>query len=119
MTDPIDAAGLLADIAGEQFKQMDTERQQFGERMAEQQKTIDASANRIMERLAFRRNPNAQQNSQPQYSKEVLDVANILTAYPKLVPVVNGVIAKLMKAMEVAFNEAAATYAPPTNGGGP
>ena len=102
-----DAAGLLADIAADQFNQMENERKEFSERMANQQKTVDASANRIMERLAMRRNPDA---NRPKYTLEVTKIADLLTAYPKLVPVVNSVIQQLLVTMEHAFDQAASQY---------
>ncbi len=108
---------LLSSMASGQMQQMEDEREIFHARMQDQNTQVSNSANRVVDRLNKRRQPPG-----PQYSPEITSIANILTQFPKLVPVVSAVIAKLMAEMDTAFNNAAAQYTqgitpPPTSGG--
>ena len=108
----LDLQGMLGELAAEQMEKMTAQQDEFGKRMTEQQKVVDLSANRIMERFTRRRPPGEPQAKK--YSPEVEKIADFLTAFPKLIPVVNNVIVQVTAAMESAFDNVAAKYNPPT-----
>lgn len=97
-------ADMLTKMAAEQFAQMQDQQTIFQDRMAEQNVQVNESANRVLDRMARRRNPG------PQYSEDVKKIANILTQHPQMVPVVNAVIVKIMASMQAAFQTEAAKY---------
>jgi len=80
---------MLSQIAGDQMVQMDEERKQFHERLMAGQAQVMGSENRVIDRLT-RRRPVAG----PQYPPEVKAIADMLVAFPTIVPTVKAVIMK-------------------------
>ncbi len=104
-TSKTEYAELIGDMAAEQLGQMEAERGEFDKRMEEQRKVMDDSAKRIIDKLGIGK------GRRPEYSQEIKQIADQLTAFPKLVPVMQAILARFMGELEKRFDELAAEYA--------
>lgn len=102
-------ADVFADMAADQLEDMGKSQKNFEEKLASQNAAVDESVQKIISRIGGGRH----KPQGPQYSEEVKSIANTLTAFPKLVPVINAVIVKFTKALDDKFNEMAEEYTGP------
>lgn len=100
-------SNFLGDLAAENLASMETEREQFHERLSQQAAAVDVSADRILDRFSRRREKTP---PGPVYSPAVIGIANTLTQFPQLVDPIRAVIYKILAKMNAAMAESITPY---------
>jgi hypothetical protein len=96
----------FVDMASQQFESMEKDSNDFSKRMERQRGDVDAMMDKLMGRMGRR-------NAVPSYSEDITKIASTLTAFPKLVPVVQSLLNRFLVEMEKKFDEIAKEYITP------
>jgi hypothetical protein len=96
----------LANLAAEELSGIRTDADNFAAKMAEQHDAVEASQQRIIDAMTNRRRP----NQQPEYPDRVKAIANMLVAYPDMVPVFESITARFLAEMKASFERLAKQY---------